>query len=142
MAWLANCSVICMRKLRQKIEGHCYAQPPRWIFALGLLAIVFLFLLNPKASAQSCSGTGTGGCQQGSCPNGGTTSVRGTAYAPDGSYALPYTLVYSRTTALTASTDAVPTTSPVGYDAATWSPASPLVQATSAANGTFTVRSL
>jgi len=139
MAWLANCSVICMRKLRQKIEGHCYAQPPRWIFALGLLAIVFLFLLNPKASAQSCSGTGTGGCQQVSCPNGGTTSVSGTVYAPDGTDALPNILVYIPTTALTAFTDGVSTTNPVVDDAATLVSGSPLVQATSAANGTFTV---
>jgi hypothetical protein len=98
-----------------------------------------VLLPSPAALAQSCTGTGTGGCQQVSCPNGGTTSVSGTVYAPDGTDALPNIFVYIPTTALTEFTDGVSPTNPILDDAATLVSGSPLVQTTTAANGTFTL---
>jgi hypothetical protein len=110
----------------------------RWmLLASTLLALALL--ASPKAYAQTCSGTGTGGCQQVSCPNGGTTSVSGTVYAPNGTDPLPNILVYIPTAALTAFTDGVSVTSPVQDNEANLVSGAPLVQATTAANGTFTL---
>jgi len=109
-------------------------------WALFVFAILAIALLpKPAALAQSCTGTGTGGCQQVACPNGATTSVSGTVYAPDGTDALPNILVYIPTTALTPFTDGVSTTDPVVDNVATLVSGSPLVQTTSAANGTFSL---
>ena len=84
----------------------------QWVpFVFAILAIALL--PKPAALAQSCTGTGTGGCQQVACPNGGTTSVSGTVYAPDGTDALPNILIYIPTTALTPFTDGISTTSPI-----------------------------
>jgi MBG domain/Bacterial Ig-like domain (group 3)/Putative Ig domain/NHL repeat len=104
--------------------------------AIGLFAML---LLSSAAFAQSCTGTGTGGCQQVMCPNGGTTAVSGTVYAPNGTDPLPNILVYIPTTTLNAFTDGVSTTNPTIDDAATLVSGSPLVQTTTAADGTFTL---
>lgn len=106
------------------------------LFALAVLATT---VWPTESSAQSCSGTGVGGCQQVSCPNGGTTSVSGTVYAPNGADPLPNILVYVPTTTLTAFTDGVSSTNPVLDDAATLVSGTPLVQTTTAANGTFSL---
>src|SRR5579863_1314550 len=106
-----------------------------------LLAAAFLagLLLPNAATAQSCSGTGTGGCQQIACPDGGTTSITGTVFAPNGTDPLPNILVYVPTTSLTSFTDGVSTTSPTVDNAANLVSGSPLVQTTTANNGTFTL---
>lgn len=112
----------------------------RWML-LALLATILLW--GRAALGQSCTGTGAGGCQQISCPNGGTTSVSGTVYTPNPAVGeadpLPNILVYIPTTALTPFTDGVSTTDPIVDDMATLVSGSPLVQTTTAANGTFTL---
>jgi hypothetical protein len=107
------------------------------LLASALLALAAL--LSPTASAQSCTGTGTGGCQQISCPNGGTTSVSGTVYAPNGTDPIPNILVYIPTTSLTAFTDGVSPSNPVLDDEANLVSGSPLVQTTTAVDGAFTL---
>ena len=109
-----------------------------WTLFASAFLVPFLFA-SPRSYAQSCTGTGTGGCQQVSCPNGATTSVSGIVYAPDGTDPLPNILVYIPTTSLSAFTDGVSVTNPVLDDPATLVSGSPLVQSTTAADGTFTI---
>ena len=90
--------------------------------------------------AQSCSGTGTGGCQQVTCANGLTTAVSGTVYAPNGVDPLPNILVYVPTTALNAFKDGVTSTTVDSF--ANLVSGSPLVQTTTLANGTFTLNNV
>jgi hypothetical protein len=97
------------------------------------------FFTVPKAVAQSCTGTGAGGCQQISCSNGATTSVSGTVYAPNGSDPIPNILVYIPTTSLAAFTDGVSVSNPVLDNEANLISGSPLVQTTTTADGTFTL---
>jgi hypothetical protein len=111
-----------------------------WGWTLLASALFALALLpHPTASAQSCTGTGSGGCQQISCPNGGTTSVSGTVYAPNGTDPLPNILVYVPTTALNEFTDGVSPSNPVLDDEANLVSGSPLVQTTTGINGAFTL---
>jgi sugar lactone lactonase YvrE len=121
-------------------RGSQYISWRHWML-VAMLAVAFL--PGRAALAQSCTGTGTGGCQQVSCPNGGTTSVSGTVYTPNPTVGefdpLPNILVYIPTTALTPFTDGVSTTDPIVDDPATLVSGSPLVQTTTAANGTFTI---
>jgi sugar lactone lactonase YvrE len=113
----------------------------KWRGALRCLILFFFAtaLASPEAHAQSCSGTGTGGCQQISCPNGGTTSISGKVYAPNGTDPLPNILVYIPTATLTPLTDGVSSTNPVVDDSATLVSGSPLVQVITAADGSFTL---
>jgi hypothetical protein len=90
-----------------------------------------LFGLAAGASAQTCTGL----ClQQVSCPNGGTTSISGTIYVPNGTDPLPNALVYIPNAAVAAFTPGVscpvPGAPPSG---------SPLVGTTTAVDGTFTL---
>src|SRR5580692_11596946 len=122
----------------EKPVGSKRFSSPRYVLFVFAILIVAL-LPKPAALAQSCTGTGTGGCQQVACPNGGTTSVTGTVYAPDGTDALPNIFIYIPTTALAPFTDGVSTTDPIVDDVATLVSGSPLVQTTTAANGTFSL---
>lgn len=127
---------LLLKHQASKRRGLKCPRSRRWmLFALLAMAL----LRSRSALAQSCTGTGTGGCQQVACPNAGTTSVSGTVYAPDGTDALPNIFVYIPTTALTPFTDGVSTTDPIVDDVATLVSGSPLVQTTSAANGTFSL---
>lgn len=93
-----------------------------------------IFVLCSQVLAQSCTGYG---CPQVQCSNGGTTSVSGTVYAPNGTDPLPNVLVY------------VPTVQPAAFTAGVSCPVvgqapsgSPLVGATSAVDGTFTITNM
>jgi hypothetical protein len=56
-----------------------------------LVALLVTFGLGAAASAQTCTGL----CQQQvSCPNGGTTTISGVVYAPNGIDPLPNVLIY------------------------------------------------
>ncbi len=98
------------------------------------LASLLLLLLPPaavSAAAQACTGL----ClQQVSCPNGGTTSVTGVVYAPNGTDPLPGVLVYIPNGAVGAFPSgvscAVAGQPPSG---------SPLVGTTTAVDGSFTL---
>src|SRR5580658_10739274 len=111
-----------------------------WLWTPPAAIFLVLFLVaSPRAYTQSCSGTGTGGCVQVSCPNGGTTSISGTVYAPNGTDPLPNILVYIPTASITAFTDGVSVTNPTLDSAANLVSGDPLVETTTAANGTFTL---
>ena len=111
-----------------------------WLWTPPAATFLVLFLVaSPRAYTQSCSGTGTGGCVQVSCPNGGTTSISGTVYAPNGTDPLPNILVYIPTASITAFTDGVSVTNPTLDSAANLVSGDPLVETTTAANGTFTL---
>jgi hypothetical protein len=98
-------------------------------FLLTLLAAA----LPVAAAAQASSCTGL--ClQQVSCPNGGTTSVSGIVYAPNGTDPLPDVTVYVPNAAVAAFTPGV--SCPV---VGTPPSGSPLVGTTTAADGTFTI---
>lgn len=86
--------------------------------------------------AQSCTGLQ---CQQVTCPLGGTTSISGKVYAPNGADPIPGVIVYIPNGTVQAFTDGVNLTSPNKEDAATLVTGSPLVQATTAADGSFTL---
>jgi MBG domain/Bacterial Ig-like domain (group 3)/Putative Ig domain/NHL repeat len=122
--------------IEKPFAAECYISQQVMRLAITLVAIL---LLGSAAFAQNCSGTGTGGCQQVVCPNGGTTAVSGTVYAPNGTDPIPNILVYIPTATLTAFTDGVSTTNPTIDDVATLVSGSPLVQTTTAADGTFTL---
>src|SRR5580692_7531664 len=92
---------------------------------------------SPRAYTQSCSGTGTGGCVQVSCPNGGTTSISGTVYAPNGTDPLPNVLVYVPNSAVEPFTPGV-ACELAGETAS----GSPLVSTTTRADGTFTLKNM
>ena len=77
-----------------------------------------------------------------SCPNGGTTSISGTVYAPNGTDPLPNILVYIPTASITAFTDGVSVTNPTLDSAANLVSGDPLVETTTAANGTFTLSNI
>ena len=93
--------------------------------ALGGSALV------PTAEAQTCTGLS---CQQVSCANGGTTSISGVVYAPNGTDPLPNVTVYVPNAPVDAFTAGVSCpavgTAPSG---------SPLVGTTTATDGSFTI---
>lgn len=98
-------------------------------FFIASLALVLL--LSDRAGAQSCTGL----ClQQVSCPSGGTTTLTGTVYSPNGVDPLPNVTVYipnAPVAAFTAGVScAMPGQPPSG---------SPLVGTSTAADGTFTL---
>jgi hypothetical protein len=96
-----------------------------WVLALG-------GLLTPNAFAQApCTGL----ClQQVTCPNGGTTTISGVVYAPNGTDPLPNVLIYIPNSAVD------PFTPGVSCQTAGQIPSgSPLVGATSAVDGSFTL---
>lgn len=97
-----------------------------------LALLVVLFGLSAQASAQSCTGL----ClQQVSCPaGGGTTTISGTVYAPNGTDPLPDVLVYIPNAPVDAFTAGV-SCPVVGQPPS----GSPLVGTTTAVDGTFTV---
>ena len=99
-----------------------------------LLLSLGLFLFSACAAlAQTPACTGL--ClQQVSCPNGGTTTLTGTVYTPNGVDPLPNVLVYIPNAAVPAFTPGV--SCPV---AGAVPPGSPLVGTTSAVDGTFTI---
>lgn len=96
-----------------------------------IASLFFLvFLTVPlRSQAQACTGL----ClQQVSCPNGGTTTIRGTVYAPNGTDPLPNVIVFIP--------NAIPAAFPQGIDCpapGTPPSGSPLVGTTTAADGTF-----
>jgi hypothetical protein len=96
-----------------------------------LLMIVFASGPWTRAFAQSCTGL----ClQQVTCPNGGTTTVSGVVYAPNGTDPLPNVTVYIPNAPVAAFTPGV------SCDVVGAPPSgSPLVGATSAVDGTFTL---
>src|SRR5271154_4818263 len=99
----------------------------RCLFAL-LCAVVLLCAESP---AQTCTGL----ClQQVSCTGGGTTSISGTVYAPNGTDPLPNVLVYIPNAPVEAFTPGV--SCPV---VGTPPSGSPLVGTTTAVDGTFTL---
>jgi hypothetical protein len=99
----------------------------RSYFALLVLAVG----LGPQALAQSCTGL----ClQQVTCPNGGTTTITGTVYAPNGTDPLPNITVYIPNAAVEAFTPGV--SCPVAGQPPS---GSPLVGTMTANDGTFTL---
>ena len=97
--------------------------------------ILFLCLSAVGARAQAPAAACTGLClQQVSCPNGGTTSISGTVYTPNGTDPLPNVLVYIPNAAVDAFTPGVEC-------AKTGQPpsGSPLVGTTTAVDGSFTL---
>jgi hypothetical protein len=93
------------------------------VLSLGLVATLFV---SSTALAQTC-------------PNGGSTLITGTVYAPNGTDPLPNILVYIPSTTLNAFTDGVSVSTPTIDDAATLVSGSPIVQTTSGINGVFTL---
>jgi hypothetical protein len=88
-----------------------------------------------QAHAQAAPGCTTGLClQQVSCPGGGTTSISGTVYAPNGTDPLPDVLVYIPNATVPAFTPGV-SCDVVGAPP----PGSPLVGTVTAVDGTFTI---
>ncbi len=97
-----------------------------------LFAVLAVFLgLSPSVLAQACVGLA---CQQVSCPAGGTTSITGTVYAPNGTDPLPNVLVYIPNAPVDAFTPGV-SCPVVGAPPS----GSPLVGTTTAVDGTFTL---
>ena len=96
------------------------------------LALLLVFLgLAWQARAQSCTGL----ClQQVSCPGGGTTTVTGTVYAPNGVDPLPNVTVYIPNAAVGPIPAGVQCPVPGALPSG-----SPLVGTTSATDGTFTL---
>jgi hypothetical protein len=98
---------------------------------LALLILVIALGLGADASAQSCTGL----ClQQTTCSNGGTTSISGVVYAPNGTDPLPNVTVYIPNAPVDAFTPGV--SCPVVGAAPS---GSPLVGAVSAVDGSFTL---
>ncbi len=95
--------------------------------------VIFLaaLALGTSASAQTCTGLA---CQQVSCPSGGTTSISGVVYAPNGTDPLPNVTVYVPNASVDPFTAGVscpaPGTAPSG---------SPLVGTTTATDGSFKI---
>ncbi len=99
-----------------------------------LAAALLIALLgrSTQASAQTCT---TGLCtQQVVCPNGGTTSISGTVYAPNGTDPLPNVIVYIPNAAVAAFTPGV-SCPVVGQPPS----GSPIVGTTTAVDGSFTL---
>ena len=98
------------------------------------MLVTVLLLMSSATFAQTCTGL----ClQQTSCAGGGTTSISGTVYAPNGTDPLPNVLVYvPNAPVLPFSTGASCEASgqPVS--------GSPLVSAVTATNGTFTITNM
>ena len=106
----------------------------RSALALRLALLLAMCAAGVRAGAQACTGL----ClQQITCPNGGTTSLSGTVYAPNNIDPLPYVLVYIPNSPVAAFTPgvscAVAGQPPSG---------SPLVGTTTAVDGTFTIRNV
>lgn len=74
--------------------------------------------------------------QQVTCPNGGTTSVTGKVYAPNGTDPLPNAVVYVPNAPVTAFTAGV------SCDNCAYATGSPLVSTTSAVDGSFTLNNM
>lgn len=96
-----------------------------------LLALVLPLAFAAQSAAQSCTGL----ClQQVSCPNGGTTSISGVVYAPNGTDPLPGVIVYVPNAAV------APFTPGVSCAVAGEPPSgSPLVGTTTGVDGSFTL---
>ncbi len=100
----------------------------------GLLAVLFGVVFGVMSTAAG-QGSCTGLClQQVSCPNGGTTTISGTVYAPNGTDPLPNVLVFVPNATPAPFTDGV--SCPV---AGAPPSGSPLVGTTTAVDGTFTI---
>jgi hypothetical protein len=103
----------------------------RCLFALFLVVLCAPLLLCADLSAQTCTGL----ClQQVQCPGGGTTSIRGTVYAPNNTDPLPNVLVYIPNAPVAAFPPGV--SCPM---AGAPPSGSPLVGTTTAVDGTFTL---
>ena len=93
--------------------------------------LLLALALGTSASAQTCTGLS---CQQVSCTSGGTTSISGVVYAPNGMDPLPNVTVYVPNAPVDAFTAGVSCpavgTAPSG---------SPLVGTTTATDGSFTI---
>src|SRR6202522_4758581 len=58
-----------------------------WLWTPPAATFLVLFLVaSPRAYTQSCSGTGTGGCVQVSCPNGVITCILVAFYLSNGTF--------------------------------------------------------
>jgi hypothetical protein len=102
-------------------------------FGSALRLLLVFSSLGSAAFAQTPACTGL--ClQQVSCPNGGTTSISGTVYTPNGIDPLPGVLVYIPNAAVPAFTPGVSCPA-----AGTPPSGSPLVGTTTAVDGTFTI---
>lgn len=99
---------------------------------LGTLAALLLFAFEaPTQTSDTCTGL----CQQQvSCPAGQTTSISGTVYAPNGTDPLPNVLVYVPNAPVDAFTPGVSCPAPGQPPSG-----SPLVGASTAPDGTFTI---
>ncbi|WP_300616846.1 Ig-like domain-containing protein [Dokdonella sp.] len=96
-----------------------------------LFTILLLVAAGSPAVAQPCTGL----ClQQVVCPGGATTSVSGTIFAPNGTLPMPDVLVYVPNAPVTAFAEGVQCTTPVT--------GAPLVTATSAVDGKFTLTNM
>ncbi len=100
-----------------------------------IAALVIMLGFGAEASAQ---GTCTGLClQQVSCPAGGTTSISGVVYAPNGVDPLPNVQIYVPNAPVPAFASGV-SCAVVGAP----QPGSPLVGTTSAVDGSFTIQNM
>lgn len=99
---------------------------------LALLLVLLICCICPlNAPGQGCTGL----ClQQVSCPGGGTTTISGTVYAPNGSDPIPGALVYIPNAAVARFTPGV-SCSNTGQQPS----GSPLLGTTTAVDGTFTL---
>ena len=95
------------------------------------LMLLALVGMTPQAGAQSCTGL----ClQQITCPAGGTTSISGKVYAPNGTDVLPGVLVYIPNAAVQPFASGAQCLI-AGQPAS----GSPLISTVTAADGTFTL---
>lgn len=120
-------------KIRNESPSLCHNSENRnsirWGGPERTIAIMALLLWSISAMGQTC-------------PNGGSTSISGTVYAPNGTDPLPNILVYVPTQSPAAFTDGVNPSSPVLDNAATLVSGSPSAETTSASDGTFTLKNV
>jgi hypothetical protein len=122
-------TAIAMRRTRRTMESEsgnarCNFRAAALLFALALAA-------SAGALAQ------TYGNPQTSCPLAGTTSISGTVYAPNGTDPLPNILVYVPLSAPSAFTDG-----PANDTSSSLVTGTPVVETTTANNGTFTLTNM
>ena len=122
-------NAIAMRRTGRTMEpesgnARCIFRAATWLFALAVAAAA-------GALAQ------TYGNPQISCPLGGTTSISGSVYAPNGTDPLPNILVYVPLSAPSAFTDG-----PANDTSSSLVTGTPVVETTTADDGTFTLTNM
>src|SRR5215469_12543087 len=128
--WPGDCSTSHQTSCSCNIFAVSLTHPMRSALAT-LAAVLTLAFEAPAQTSQPCTGL----CQQQvSCPAGQTTSISGTVYAPNGADPLPNVLVYIPNAPVDAFTPGVSCPAPGQPPSG-----SPLVGASTAAEGTFTI---